>query len=84
MIKRELAEYINKWIELSIKQHEVTKYLFNHTELYEAKYEYEFKDDIFRFFAGKITRSTTDINKLMSYLSEEDKNVLTMEKIRRY
>lgn len=82
-IKRELAEYINKWIELSLKQHEVTKYLYNHTELFEQKYEHDFKNETFRFFAGKITRSTTDINKLINTLTKEDEEILAKEKIRR-
>jgi len=83
MIKQELAEYINKWIELSNKQHEIVKYLFDHTELFEQKYVYDYKNELFRFFAGKITRNANDINKLEKFLTYEDKEVLAKMKIRR-
>lgn len=83
MIKNELAEYINKYIELSNKTHEIIKFLFEHTELFEEKYIDDFHENLFRFFAGKITRNGREINQIKEMLSEEDKLQLQKMKLRR-
>lgn len=84
MIKEELAEYINKWIELQNKSHEIIKYLFEHTELFEQRYMHEYKDELFRYFAGKITRNGTDLNKLNNLFTPDDREQLQKQKLRRY
>lgn len=63
---------IYEWIKLSQKMNNITKYLFEHTELYEQKYMIDFEHDLFRFFAGKIGRHAKDYNKLVEILNEED------------
>lgn len=83
MISKKLANLINNWIYYQNKSAEIVNYLFNHTELFEQKYTYDFKDSLFRYFAGKIGRNATDINKLMKTLTEEDKKVLTETELER-
>lgn len=55
---------IAKWLEYNDKQKEITKYLYNHTELFEGKYEDDYETKLFNFFAGKITRYSKDYNTL--------------------
>lgn len=73
---------IAKWLEYNEKQKEITNYLYNHTELFEEKYEDDFKTELFNFFAGKITRYTRDYNKLFQeILTNEDKKELNLIRI---
>lgn len=80
MLKEETLEIINEWLYHNEKMKEINKYLFDHTELYEQKYMTDFRDDLFRFFAGKITRFSTDHNKIYKILTSEE--VQKLNKIR--
>ena len=80
MIKHETLEMIAEWLYHNEKMKEGNKYLFDNTELYEQKYMTDFRDDLFRFFAGKITRFSTDHNKIYKMLSTEE--VKELNKIR--
>lgn len=80
MLKEETLEIINEWLYHNEKMKEINKYLFDHTELYEQKYMTDFRDDLFRFFAGKITRFSTDHNKIYKMLNQDE--VQKLNKIR--
>lgn len=75
-MKDEALIIINNWIETNEKLREITKYLYEHTELFEMKYMDEFLEELHGFFAGKITRSAKDYNKLMELLG--NKNIQRM------
>lgn len=83
MLKAETLEMISEWLYHNEKLKEINKYLFNHTELYEQKYMTDFRDELFRFFAGKITRFSKDYNKIYSMLSKEEIKELNKIRIKR-
>ena len=72
MLKDETLEIIAEWLYHNEKMKEINKYLFDHTELYEQKY----MTDLFRFFAGKITRFSKDYNKIYELLNKNEKQRL--------
>lgn len=53
--RRKKLELIACWIYLIERLQKINHELFDHTEYYEHKYEDEFEEELFRFFAGKIT-----------------------------
>ena len=83
MISKKLAKHINNWIYYQNKSAEIIKFLFEHTEYFEQRYTYEYKDSLFRYFAGKLNRNCNDITKLFEILTQEDKRVLQEEEILR-
>lgn len=72
MLKDETLEIISEWLYHNEKMKEINKYLFDHTELYEQKYMTDFRESLFRFFAGKITRFSKDYNKVYELLTKEE------------
>lgn len=76
MLKDETLEIIAEWLYHNEKMKEINKYLFDHTELYEQKYMTDFRDSLFRFFAGKITRFSKDYNKIYELLNKDEKRRL--------
>lgn len=76
MLKDETLEIIAEWLYHNEKMKEINKYLFDHTELYEQKYMTNFRDSLFRFFAGKITRFSKDYNKIYELLNKDEKQRL--------
>lgn len=76
MLKDETLEIIAEWLYHNEKMKEINKYLFDHTELYEQKYMTDFRDSLFRFFAGKITRFSKDYNKIYELLNKDEKQKL--------
>lgn len=68
--EEELLILINEWLFHNNKMKEINNYLYNHTELFNGKYPTDYKDDLFRYFAGKITRYTRDYNTIYSMLSD--------------
>ena len=76
MLKDETLEIIAEWLYHNEKMKEINKYLFDHTELYEQKYMTDFRDSLFRFFAGKITRFSKDYNKIYELLNKNEKQRL--------
>lgn len=83
MLNNECLECINEWLYHNEKMKEVNQYLFNHTELYEQRYTTEFREDLFRFFAGKITRFSKDYNKIYNMLTSEERQQLQKIKMLR-
>lgn len=63
-----LIKRIAKYIELSEKQNNIVKDLYEHTEYFEKKYESDYPEELFRFFAGKITRHAKEVNTINSLL----------------
>lgn len=53
------------------KEHNIIKYLTEHTELFETKYMDDFPAELYRFFTGKLAKRANEINKLYELLSEE-------------
>lgn len=76
-----LLVLIAQWMYYNEKLAEVNKYLFNHTELFEKRYCSDFQNDLFRFFAGKITRFTNENNKIRKLLSSEQNDRLNFIKL---
>lgn len=76
MLKDETLEIIAEWLYHNEKMKVINKYLFDHTELYEQKYMTDFRDSLFRFFAGKITRFSKDYNKIYELLNKDEKQRL--------
>lgn len=83
MINKKLAKLINNWIYYQNKSADIIKFLFEHTEYFEQKYTYDYKDSLFRYFAGKLNRNCNDITKLNEILTNEDKRVLQEEELTR-
>lgn len=83
MLKDETLEIISEWLYHNEKMKEINKYLFDHTELYEQKYMTDFRDSLFRFFAGKITRFSKDYNKIYELLNKDEKQRLNKIKMLR-
>lgn len=73
---------INKWRKLNFEMQEINKYLYDHTELFEQKYEDEFMEDLFRFFAGKITSYARNENELQKRLNEKESHEMKIEEMR--
>ncbi|UPW40949.1 hypothetical protein [Sigmofec virus UA08Rod_6044] len=67
---------IAKWIKINKKLKEINDYIYKHTEIFEEKYTSEYREELFNFFAGKITRFTKDHNKLMNLLKEKEKDTI--------
>lgn len=59
------------------KNEEITKYLYNHTELFEQKYMEDFQSELFRFFSGKIGTYARQRNTLLKLLTTKQKEDLT-------
>lgn len=76
MLKDETLEIIAEWLYHNEKMKEINKYLFDHTELYEQRYMTDFRDSLFRFFAGKITRFSKDYNKIYELLNKDERQKL--------
>lgn len=72
---------ITEWIETNEKLRKINNYLFENTELFEEKYMNDYREETFRFFAGKITRFTNDYNKLMNTLNEKEIRKIQLERI---
>ena len=83
MLKDETLEIIAEWLYHNEKMKEINKYLFDHTELYEQRYMTDFRDSLFRFFAGKITRFSKDYNKIYELLNKDEKQRLNKIKMLR-
>ncbi len=82
-MKNECYELIAEWIYHNEKLREINKYLFDHTELFEELYCSDFNNDLFRFFAGKITRYGRDYNELYKKLTSEQRKELNRVKLMR-
>ena len=80
-MRQETYKLIAEWLYHNDKMKEINKYLFNHTELFEEIYCSDFNNDIFRFFAGKITRYAKDVNEIYKRLNKEQTNELNKERI---
>lgn len=83
MLSNETLKIIAEWLYHNEKMKEINKYLFDHTELYEQRYMTEFRDSLFRFFAGKITRFSKDYNKIYELLTSEERKELNKIKMMR-
>lgn len=66
-----LLELIVEWMYHNEKLKEINKYLYEHTELFERRYENNYNFDLYDFFAGKITTFTRNYNELTKKLSKE-------------
>ncbi len=77
-------QYIEQWLYLNEKLRELNKFLYEHTELFEEKYMSDYKEELYSFFAGKITRFTNDYNRLFERLSiKEQKEIQKIKLLRR-
>lgn len=83
MLSNECLEMIAEWLYHNDKMKEINSILFNNTQFYEQRYMTEFRDDIFRFFGGKITRFTKDYNKIYSMLNKDEIKKLNIIKAKR-
>lgn len=77
----ELFELIAKWVDTNNIQRKIIKYLYEHTELFEQKYESDYYYELYSFFSGKITRCSRDHNKLMEILNEQQKRKLRITQL---
>lgn len=71
-MNKKLKKAISKWLYHNNKMREINKYLYDHTELYENNKIDEYKEELFSYFAGKITRYTKDENNLYEKLSTKE------------
>lgn len=79
-----LLELIVEWMHHNDKLREINKYLYEHTELFEKKYENQYNFDLYDFFAGKITTFTRNYNELTKKLNKEQiKKIRILELKRR-
>lgn len=72
MYKNKLLELIKEWLHHNDKLRQINKYLYDHTELFENKYEMDFQTDKHNFFAKKITRYTKEENELIKLLNDKE------------
>lgn len=83
MRENELIKFIYKWKYHNNKMREINKYLYDHTELFERKYMCDYNEELFHFFAKKITRyakEENELNELMGYeLNEKTKKYGLLE-----
>lgn len=77
----ELAIVIAKWLDTNEKLRQINKYLYEHTELYERKYEKDFKTELFNQFAKKITRFTKDEKDIYENMDEQLKRKVRIERL---
>lgn len=82
MLKKQTKEIIAEWINVNEKMKEINSYIFNNTELFEQKYESDYRTDLFKFFAGKITRYSRDYNQLMELLTPQEITEINWERIK--
>lgn len=68
-MKNELEIMIAEWLNANEKLQTINSYLYEHTELYESYSMTGYKEDLFNFFAGKITRFGRDNNNLFKILA---------------
>lgn len=73
--KEELMQYVSEWLILNEKMRKINKYLYEHTELFENSYELEFEQDLWSFFAGKITRFTKDYNEIIKRMNKKELSI---------
>jgi len=60
---------------------QITKYLYDHTELFEEKYENEYNHELYKFFSGKCNRYSKDHNTLMELMTPKQKKEMYYEKL---
>ena len=82
MLNRKCKEGIAEWINTNEKLKEINNYLFENTELFEQKYEDEYRTELYKFFAGKITRFSRDYNQLMELLEQQEITEINWERIK--
>lgn len=75
----ELAIVIGKWITTNQKLKEINKYLYEHTELFECKYEQDYQTELYNCFAKKITRFTKDEKEIYEKMKTSLKNKVRLE-----
>lgn len=81
MLKDKTLKILNKWIKLNSQLRELNSYIYNETELFEEKNMMDYRENLFNFFAGKITRFTKDENKLKELLSPTERKRMYEMKI---
>lgn len=68
--KYRLAQWLEAWMETNERLRIINKHLYEHTEYYENKYEWEFEQELHNFFAKKITRFSKEIIELYKILDD--------------
>lgn len=81
MLSKKAIRVIKSWIDANEKLKKINSYLYNNTELFEERYEQDYREELFRFFAGKIVRFTKDYNELMQLITYKEKCELEYIKI---
>lgn len=71
-LKKELAWKTAAWIYFNAKLQEINNFCYEHTEMFENEYEYEFLEHYHNFFAKKITRFSREANTLMNLASDAE------------
>lgn len=61
---KKLAKALNKWLKCNEELRKINSYLYEHTELFEQDNMFDYNDELYAFFAGKITRFTREQNEL--------------------
>lgn len=77
----ELIIVIAKWIKANNELKEINKFLYENTELFEGKTELDYKNELYRFFAAKITRFAKDEHQLMDILPYKLKRRIIIERL---
>lgn len=77
----ELAIIIAKWLNKNQELREINKYLYEHTELFEKKYEKDYQTDLWKCFANKICRYTLDEKKIYENCSETLRRKIRIERL---
>lgn len=78
---KNLAKAIVKWMYHNEKLKQINSYLYNNTELFEQDKMSDYMEDLYAFFAAKITRFTKDHNDLAKKLPPDLKIQIELEKL---
>lgn len=72
---------IKEYLHHNNKMRELTSYLYNHTELFEAKYESDYNHNLYDYFASKINLASKYENTLMKLLTEKQVEELNYQRM---
>ena len=80
MLNKEASELIALWLNTNDKLRQINKIIYNKTELFEQKYMTEYRQELFSYFAAKITRYTRDENELYKLLDYQETEKVNIER----
>ncbi len=79
--EEKLIFLIKEYLHHIDKLRELISYLYNHTELFEKRYEQDYQHDLFDYFASKINLMSKYENTLLKIMTEKQIEELNYQRM---